>query len=175
MTEWPNVPVSKTGVPSRVPRVRIPPSPLVGCAQPTAETEGSIARSNNVCRPPSNLSRSHRSRSQSTCVGRTHRTQFTSTPTCGGWTFSREFWLAEIGGGGGDLGSCAIRPTTGWSRLSASRAGCTLATKVPLTCAPLSLCNCPLDETDVSRYPRRDTQRRRAGRFRFTRRRGRPP
>lgn len=122
-----------------------------------------------------NLSRSHRSRSQSTCVGRTHRTQFTSTPTCGGWTFSREFWLAEIGGGGGDLGSCAIRPTTGWSRLSASRAGCTLATKVPLTCAPLSLCNCPLDETDVSRYPRRDTQRRRAGRFRFTRRRGRPP
>ena len=26
--EWPNGPVSKTGVPSRVPRVRIPPSPL---------------------------------------------------------------------------------------------------------------------------------------------------
>ncbi len=28
VTEWPNVPVSKTGVPARVPRVRIPPSPL---------------------------------------------------------------------------------------------------------------------------------------------------
>jgi integrase len=28
VTEWPNVPVSKTGVPSRVPGVRIPPSPL---------------------------------------------------------------------------------------------------------------------------------------------------
>ena len=29
VTEWPNVPVLKTGVPSRVPGVRIPPSPLL--------------------------------------------------------------------------------------------------------------------------------------------------
>lgn len=28
VTEWPIVPVSKTGEPARVPRVQIPPSPL---------------------------------------------------------------------------------------------------------------------------------------------------
>jgi hypothetical protein len=34
VTEWPIVPVSKTGVPERAPRVRIPPSPLEQATSP---------------------------------------------------------------------------------------------------------------------------------------------
>ena len=36
VTEWPNVPVSKTGVSARAPRVRIPPSPLSGSPENAA-------------------------------------------------------------------------------------------------------------------------------------------
>ncbi len=38
VTEWPNVPVSKTGVPETVPWVRIPPSPLVFRNRPSTST-----------------------------------------------------------------------------------------------------------------------------------------